>query len=1102
MLKKIPAALVLLFVFFVQGVQAAPFLDVSQDHDYFFAIEYARSEGIVDGYSDGRFGPDLTINRAEFTKIIVQAVINDEEIDGENCFNDVRGEWFAKYVCTAESRGIINGYPDGLFRPDRLVSFVEAAKIIALAFEFPFDSDEVWYRPFVRSLEYRSAIPPSIAHFEHDLTRGEMAEIIWRIRERVLDRPALSYDELQLAHSFVFGLEVDEDFIPDGAVRMDPSHPSSSDALALNDPGLFPPYERPSLEEMIGDPLPLVSPEDRSPTIDPSLIISAPPAPVLIGPDDSGIDVPVFELAPEGGPPPPPFEPTFTVQQALQYGVIVSKPSPSVFIFTDEEVYRELRVEVDRLVSDISADLGAEVRVHHKDFASPLDIRAIIKTGYESSGLIGSILIGDIPSFLNDYRLPWEQRDPNEKFYSDWFYEELSDRCPLTAEGGFVYDEETSSACRVSDADTYRDVFVGRITPPVMGSGRIAMIREYLNKNHDYRVGRSSFPRKMLLFPAVTIEHMVEQRTQDRPEYMTEETWEQLTMTPEKMETNLVYNLNKLKDGYTRDEVDFVNAESNREARDEYLEKLSKNRYETMVLSIHGSVTSQAVGNAYITVDDIKQAKPSAFFVDLTSCSVGAFNQSDYLAGWFLFSGDTLVVTAMSAVGFGPAILANSDWVEPQLFGLKGLLYGDLAGEKIRRDGSLHIIQTFGDPTLRMRRVEEGPKIAAPNRIDIGAVVAGNAYGHTPTVFPLWIKNSGAEYLKVWQHVFRGVTADTVNTAVQKQRFYPNYFVTNEHWAFDRLDFKEAYLRVVDWPHEPLTSPISDFLEPAVIAPGETVVVNVTVAAPYDYGSRTTLKGSYRDILPLITNDPNNPYYDVEITYIAEDPSLEEAFPSVTAYRDVHARHPYASSISYVSTASIMIGDDEERFDYNDFFGSERPKELWRKHERENRFRPNAGVMRGELLEALLWARGKVNHQLSCKSNYFVDAQEHSGISCYAVEQWKYDGNYSDGTLRPYEEVRFEEVGPLLAKAFYYPGEIVVNDGLDTQPLGGFFEQGMPEITDSDLIGQLVDNNAIPPTVGSLKDTVTRGELAEMLYRLKARVVDKESVRFEELQDD
>lgn len=112
--------------------QVAPFLDVL-GHPHAPQIEFLHSRGIVDGYGYGIFRPDFTINRAEFLKILMLAVYGDEIFgtSDRDCFTDFRGEeqWFWKHACAAKERGVIDGYPDGSFRGTKTVNLAEALKM-------------------------------------------------------------------------------------------------------------------------------------------------------------------------------------------------------------------------------------------------------------------------------------------------------------------------------------------------------------------------------------------------------------------------------------------------------------------------------------------------------------------------------------------------------------------------------------------------------------------------------------------------------------------------------------------------------------------------------------------------------------------------------------------------------------------------------------------------------------------------------------------------------------------------------------------------------------------------------------------------------------
>lgn len=189
--------------------KASPFNDVSASHANSDAIEYVQANGIVEGYSDGNFKPDNTINRAEFTKIIVSAQFDMSTI--ENCveqniqagqstifFQDIpKDAWFAKYICVAKTLNIINGYSDGRFRPNKFINFVEASKIVVSAFGHKMGSDAIWYKPFVDKLGELKAIPDTIKSFNHFVTRGEMAEMVYRLITELTTKDSMNYELIQ-----------------------------------------------------------------------------------------------------------------------------------------------------------------------------------------------------------------------------------------------------------------------------------------------------------------------------------------------------------------------------------------------------------------------------------------------------------------------------------------------------------------------------------------------------------------------------------------------------------------------------------------------------------------------------------------------------------------------------------------------------------------------------------------------------------------------------------------------------------------------------------------------------------------------------------------
>jgi len=87
------------------------------------------SSGILNGYEDGSFKPDKSITRAEFVKI-VSTLLSLPEKSG-NSFSDVdMNKWYAPFVYAASSYGIINGVSADEFAPESSITRQDAAVII------------------------------------------------------------------------------------------------------------------------------------------------------------------------------------------------------------------------------------------------------------------------------------------------------------------------------------------------------------------------------------------------------------------------------------------------------------------------------------------------------------------------------------------------------------------------------------------------------------------------------------------------------------------------------------------------------------------------------------------------------------------------------------------------------------------------------------------------------------------------------------------------------------------------------------------------------------------------------------------------------------
>jgi len=104
-------------------------------------IEYAVSQNVVQGYEDGTYGPDITLDRGQMAVFIARAMVapgGDAAIPEPvppATFPDVPSTfWGYKQVEYCAEHGVVNGYEDGLYHAEVVVTRDQMAVYIARAF--------------------------------------------------------------------------------------------------------------------------------------------------------------------------------------------------------------------------------------------------------------------------------------------------------------------------------------------------------------------------------------------------------------------------------------------------------------------------------------------------------------------------------------------------------------------------------------------------------------------------------------------------------------------------------------------------------------------------------------------------------------------------------------------------------------------------------------------------------------------------------------------------------------------------------------------------------------------------------------------------------
>lgn len=155
------------------------------------AIEVVAEKNIMTGFGDGSFGPDKTLNRAEAVTLLLRIKeIDKAEFTGDTDFKDVRYDaWYAQAVDAAVQNGWVEGFPDGTFGPEKTLNRAQWAVMLYRAFNFDeeysaveYDDvpDDTWFTAAVEALEDHGMFRPFNTSLkpEEEVSRAEAA---WQI---------------------------------------------------------------------------------------------------------------------------------------------------------------------------------------------------------------------------------------------------------------------------------------------------------------------------------------------------------------------------------------------------------------------------------------------------------------------------------------------------------------------------------------------------------------------------------------------------------------------------------------------------------------------------------------------------------------------------------------------------------------------------------------------------------------------------------------------------------------------------------------------------------------------------------------------------------
>ncbi|MEL7649600.1 MAG: S-layer homology domain-containing protein [Sedimentibacter sp.] len=159
-------------------------------NDYEDAINTLVALGVVTGYEDGTYRPEKTVTRAEMAKLMVELLGYGDLVAGSKSnFTDTQGHWADAYIALAAGKGLVVGTGDGKFTPDRTVSYDEAITMVVRALGYTDTCNELKNMTWPTNFKVKAAelkLTKDVAMNTTGADRGGVAQLMYNALEAIL----------------------------------------------------------------------------------------------------------------------------------------------------------------------------------------------------------------------------------------------------------------------------------------------------------------------------------------------------------------------------------------------------------------------------------------------------------------------------------------------------------------------------------------------------------------------------------------------------------------------------------------------------------------------------------------------------------------------------------------------------------------------------------------------------------------------------------------------------------------------------------------------------------------------------------------------------
>ena len=195
-MKKIFINLLLIISIVMSMFTVSAFNDVNDGYEHKYAISTLTQLGVINGYEDGTFRPEDTVERDEMAKLVfvLYTTMNDAG-RGTVKFDDVTADnWAAGYISWCAAKSIVGGYGDGTFRPDGEITYDEALKMTCAMLGYTDFNSELWPVDVRQKALTELNLGENIeAEGSDKLTRGQVAQLLYNALDTAMNETKMEY---------------------------------------------------------------------------------------------------------------------------------------------------------------------------------------------------------------------------------------------------------------------------------------------------------------------------------------------------------------------------------------------------------------------------------------------------------------------------------------------------------------------------------------------------------------------------------------------------------------------------------------------------------------------------------------------------------------------------------------------------------------------------------------------------------------------------------------------------------------------------------------------------------------------------------------------